>query len=414
MYVDSETSVPNSLKLESDSGVRFENVVPNTTSYATKSAAVAACADNSAKGCVGVFLAGPSKPFPSKLHEAGSWSGILEWNKFDSYHHGGQCKTLVSDDFNAVTTRSLTPLPSDGTPGSLSECQATCTNDTDCMGNLKCWDSSAHMHATWLQTPPGCQKGDNTKRRCYASEKFEQLLPIRFEKNSGKLGECQGACVNHSDCQTGLRCHDPPVDKDTFLTPPGCAVYSGTIGTTKETVGMATKDKRVCYNPNKPIIENACTPGTYLTVNEDTAKLECTFLTNGKNTCKADTNMSGIQGYKYEPYANGNNCPGARYSTDVVWNSSSGKFVPCSIGAQRWLLGMGNTIASDYASELITVSKQNQTAVTSQCVSMADVDSKGLVPVYPPGKNTCELGSSKWQNFKTFSERVCGEVYIKS
>jgi Bacterial protein of unknown function (DUF839) len=133
----------------------------------------------------------------------------------------------------------LKPLRSDGdnnVPSSafpLPECSGDCDNDSDCFGDLLCYQRSD------LQSVPGCSEdGIKAKDYCYKNSDDATLTYTGDNEKPARsfpLGMCEGDCDSDSDCAGSLRCFQ----RDGIEHVPGCTGdgisgkdYCSTSGTT--------------------------------------------------------------------------------------------------------------------------------------------------------------------------------------
>ena len=121
----------------------------------------------------------------------------------------------------------------------LKECEGDCDKDSDCFGDLKCFQRNEYDKV------PGCS-GTGTKGSdyCYDPNKFNDVYPPqttlkhtgngRGGTNSRPLNECEGDCDKDSDCFGDLKCFQ----RNEYDKVPGCS-------------GTGTKGTDYCYDPNK-------------------------------------------------------------------------------------------------------------------------------------------------------------------
>lgn len=112
-------------------------------------------------------------------------SGIGDRDKYNCYHD-----TLVKAGDNGK--------PSSAFP--LGECQGDCDNDSDCMGDLQCFERRDKENV------PGCPGvGDKGKDYCFRED-------LNYVGDNGSpldvfpLHLCEGDCDNDSDCAGALKC----------------------------------------------------------------------------------------------------------------------------------------------------------------------------------------------------------------
>ena len=126
----------------------------------------------------------------------------------------------TSSPTNAPTeTSTLVVTGNNGVPDTafpLGKCEGDCDRDSDCSGNLKCFQRNG------LESVPGCEgEGENGKDYC-----FEVPVSYLWEMgNNGSpsdafpLAVCQGDCDNDNECQDGLICMQRNGNEEV----PGCA-----------------------------------------------------------------------------------------------------------------------------------------------------------------------------------------------
>lgn len=124
---------------------------------------------------------------------------------------------LYAEHFNSATNSSRRRLGSspalDSSPGvsgtRMGHCQGDCDTDSDCMGELKCFQRSGYTAV------PGCS-GSGTSNWDYC------IFPP-LDSSPGVSGTnmklCQGDCDKDSHCQAGLKCFQ----RSGFTAVPGCS-----------------------------------------------------------------------------------------------------------------------------------------------------------------------------------------------
>jgi len=100
--------------------------------------------------------------------------------------------------------------------GMLGLCEGDCDIDSDCQGNLTCFQRETDGEV------PGCNGTTISEMDyCYDAE-AEQIVNKGFHPE-GQLGLCEGDCDEDSDCRGNLRCFQREKDGEV----PGC--YGSTI-----------------------------------------------------------------------------------------------------------------------------------------------------------------------------------------
>ena len=112
----------------------------------------------------------------------------------------------------------------------LKRCQGACTTDSDCEGELKCWQRDGG------EAIPGCSgAGVEDTNYCYDPEdELPELVYFGDDvpRNSSILLPCQGPCVTDWDCAWGANCLERTSDESV----PGCR-------------GDAVDGANYCYTP---------------------------------------------------------------------------------------------------------------------------------------------------------------------
>jgi len=140
-----------------------------------------------------------------------------------------------------------------GTPSNafpLGKCEGDCDGDSDCSGNLKCFERSG------TEAVPGCE-GSGVSAKDYCFEVPEGYLwemgNDGVPETAFPLGLCQGDCDSHDECQEGLYCMQRSADEEV----PGCtgtAIYG-----TDYCVAPATGSPTITSSPTTPPVEGGLT-----------------------------------------------------------------------------------------------------------------------------------------------------------
>jgi hypothetical protein len=109
---------------------------------------------------------------------------------------------------------AISPLDSSpGVNGKLNKCQGDCDKDSDCNGDLKCFQRN---NFEWI---PGCRFSGN-KGWDYCYEEVGKGLDSSPGDGSKNLDECQGDCDKDDDCKGNLVCFQRTKGKAMV---PGCS-----------------------------------------------------------------------------------------------------------------------------------------------------------------------------------------------
>jgi hypothetical protein len=105
-----------------------------------------------------------------------------------------------------ISDNTLVIAGDNGTPSSafpLGKCEGDCDGDSDCSGNLKCFQRSG------TEAVPGCEgSGVSAKDYCFEvpSNYLWEFGDNGQPETAFPLGLCQGDCDNDDECQEGLVC----------------------------------------------------------------------------------------------------------------------------------------------------------------------------------------------------------------
>lgn len=156
--------------------------------------------------------------------------------------------TTAADGMFPLKTLNIIATNPDCKINACNRCEGNCDDDSDCAGNLKCWQRE-HSHST----VPGCATGgEANKNYCYEPCP-EGALPVNGCKNTffsfdftptkplisktcnnGNCDECEGNCDDDSDCAGNLKCWKRSYSHSNV---PGCAT------------GDLHPNKNFCYKP---------------------------------------------------------------------------------------------------------------------------------------------------------------------
>ena len=152
-----------------------------------------------------------------------------------------------------ISNTTLVIAGDNGTPSNafpLGKCEGDCDGDSDCSGDLKCFERSG------TEAVPGCE-GSGVSAKDYCFEVPEGYLwemgNDGVPETAFPLGLCQGDCDSHDDCQEGLYCMQRSADEEV----PGCtgtAIYG-----TDYCVAPATGSPTITPSPTTPPVEGGLT-----------------------------------------------------------------------------------------------------------------------------------------------------------
>ena len=123
---------------------------------------------------------------------------------------------------------NLNSIAGDPTSLPLAKCAGDCDNDSQCAGNLKCFQRDG------LESVPGCAGGGtNQWDYCYDPWDALKLDSIAGDPTNLPLARCAGDCDKDSQCAGNLKCFQ----RDGLEPVPGCA-------------GGGTRAWDYCYDPS--------------------------------------------------------------------------------------------------------------------------------------------------------------------
>ena len=96
--------------------------------------------------------------------------------------------------------RKLLSLSDGANEKFLSECEGDCDVDSDCIGDLICYQRYQ------TESVPGCE-GDGVAKRDYCAYRpSDYLLYVGNDLGVGAYGLCEGDCDSDEDCIDDLKC----------------------------------------------------------------------------------------------------------------------------------------------------------------------------------------------------------------
>ena len=229
-----------------------------------------------------------------------------------------------------VSDNTLVIAGDNGSPSAafpLGKCEGDCDGDSDCSGNLKCFQRSG------TEAVPGCE-GSGVSGKDYCFE-----VPVAYLWEMGNdglpedafpLGLCQGDCDSDDECQEGLVCMQRSADE----VVPGCD-GAGETGTDYCIADTSTNPPGPPGPPATPSPTKApTTPSDVLVIAGDNGSPSTAFpLGKCEGDCDTDSDCSGTMkcfqrsGTEAVPGCEGSGVSGKDYCFEVL---------------PGWLMKMGN------------------------------------------------------------------------
>jgi hypothetical protein len=159
----------------------------------------------------------------ARLYHTNRWQVYWPAGTHDGTDYGNESTNL----------KSRSPTCSSNKP--CGECLGDCDNDSECEGNLKCYQR--RRGASALDPIPGCSgSGRRGRDYCYSPDSTDPndgspstgdsfggssiplVRPTRDCSDANLCGECEGDCDADTNCRGNLVCFQ----KDGYLDVPGC------------------------------------------------------------------------------------------------------------------------------------------------------------------------------------------------